>query len=175
MKPENELNVKGHHNRPDLVGEHKFGDAGQLILLVVFLAVWVSDSFIFHYSDFLAQYVNLSIRIILAAIVLTISFIMARKSLNTIFGTVRERPILIRDGLFRIVRHPVYFSAILLYLGLITLTLSLASVGVWIITILFYIFICKYEEKILIQEFGEDYLQYKKEVPMLIPNLFRNW
>jgi len=30
---------KAHHNRDDLVGEHRFGDLGQMILLIVFLIV----------------------------------------------------------------------------------------------------------------------------------------
>jgi len=72
-----------------------------------------------------------------------------------------------------VVRHPIYLSAILLYLGLILLTFSIASTGVWLIIISFYIFISRYEEKMLTIEFGDQYLEYKKEVPMLFPNPFR--
>jgi hypothetical protein len=43
-----------HENREDLVGEHPFGDAGQLIFLIVFLALWALDSFVFRFSTFLA-------------------------------------------------------------------------------------------------------------------------
>jgi len=173
MNSNNMNRPKGHHNRPDLIGEHKFGDTGQLILLIIFLGVWICDSFIFHYTDFLANHVNWIIRIILSLPILIISFFMARKSLKTIFGEVREKPTLIREGWFGVVRHPIYLSVILLYLGLILLTLSIASAGIWLIVILFYIFISKYEEKVLTNEFGDQYLQYKKEVPMLFPNPFR--
>ena len=31
---------KRHGERKDLIGEHTFGDLGQLILLVIFLIVW---------------------------------------------------------------------------------------------------------------------------------------
>ena len=44
---------KGHHDRKDLAGEHPFGDAGQLILLVLFLLIWGLDSFVFKFSTFL--------------------------------------------------------------------------------------------------------------------------
>ena len=47
---------RGHHaDREDLAGEHKAGDAGQLIFLFVFLIVWVLDSFVLKYSTFLVQ------------------------------------------------------------------------------------------------------------------------
>ena len=35
-------------------GEHPFGDAGQLILLGVFLVVWVGDSFFLRKTNFLS-------------------------------------------------------------------------------------------------------------------------
>ena len=35
-----EQKVKTHDNREDLIGEHIFGDLGQIILLFIFLAVW---------------------------------------------------------------------------------------------------------------------------------------
>ena len=42
-------------------GEHPFGDAGQSILLVLFLVVWFGDSFFLHKSTFLSDYVSLLI------------------------------------------------------------------------------------------------------------------
>jgi methanethiol S-methyltransferase len=171
MEERTKINVKGHHNRPDLVGEHKYGDAAQVILLIVFLGVWVLDSFVFHWTDFLRYEVSLTLRIIVGSLILIASFILARKSLAKIFGEVRDEPTLIREGLFDYVRHPVYLSAILLYPGLIVFTLSLASAGVWLVIILLYMFLCRYEEQMLIRQFGNAYIQYKKEVPMLIPRL----
>jgi protein-S-isoprenylcysteine O-methyltransferase Ste14 len=51
------------------------------------------------------------------------------------------------------------------------MTLSLASAALWLLIIAFYIFLCKYEERILTEEFGNDYLQYKKKTGMLFPRL----
>jgi hypothetical protein len=58
----------------------------------------------------------------------------------------------IRESVFGVVRHPVYLSEILFYLGLLMLSLSLA-----------------YEEKLLLARFGKDYAKYKREVPMWLP------
>ena len=54
MEKENTRSRRHHENRDDLVGEHTFGDMGQLILLVIFLVVWVADSFFLHYTTFLS-------------------------------------------------------------------------------------------------------------------------
>jgi hypothetical protein len=45
-------------------GEHPYGDAGQLILLGLFLIVWVGDSFFLHLSTFLTDYLPRYIRLI---------------------------------------------------------------------------------------------------------------
>ena len=34
--------TKRHDDRKDLIGEHAFGDLGQLILLAIFLIIWVT-------------------------------------------------------------------------------------------------------------------------------------
>ena len=58
MKSEKAYLRKSHQHRSDLTGEYAFGDMGQLILLVVFLVVWIVDSFVFKYSTFLTKYVS---------------------------------------------------------------------------------------------------------------------
>ena len=76
---------------------------------------------------------------------------------------------MVRDGLYRIVRHPVYLSAILMgipyalivnYVG--TYVLFAAALPVfYAITVL--------EERELVDRFGESYRRYQQEVPRLIP------
>ncbi len=169
MKNEKGHLRKSHQHRGDLTGEYVFGDMGQLILLVIFLVVWIADSFVFKYSTFLTQYVSNYIRVPIALIVLVISGLLARAGLNTVFGKTREEPQVITTGVFFIVRHPIYLGSILLYLGFILLSLSLLSILVWFIIIIFYYMISRYEEKLLTQRFGSVYEEYKKKVPMLFP------
>jgi len=160
---------KSHQHRSDLTGEYAFGDMGQLILLVIFLVVWIADSFVFKYSTFLTQYISNYIRVPIALIVLVISGLLARAGLNTVFGKIREEPQVITTGVFSIVRHPIYLGSILLYFGFILFSLSLLSVLVWILIIVFYYMISRYEEKLLTQRFGSVYEEYKKKVSMLLP------
>ena len=169
MKSEKGYLRKSHQHRGDLTGEHAFSDMGQLIFLVVFLVVWIADSFVFKYSTFLTQYVSNYIRVPIALIVLVISGLLAWTGLKIVFRETREEPQVITTGVFSIVRHPIYLSSILLYLGFILLSLSLLSVLVWFIIIIFYYQISRYEEKLLTQRFGSAYEEYKKKVPMLLP------
>ena len=76
---------------------------------------------------------------------------------------------MIDKGVFAIVRHPIYLGSILTYLGLLCFSLSIASTAVWILIIVFYWLISRYEEKLLIGRFGDEYLEYRKKVPMLFP------
>lgn len=164
----------GHNNRPDLTGEHKFGDAGQLILLIIFLATWILDSFVFKYSSFLRDHINWIVTIIPAAIIFTSGGYFTWNGLRKVFGEVRTTPQVITGGVFSIVRHPVYLGTILAVLGLVILTLSIISFVIWIIFVAFYCYISSYEEKLLLARFGQEYEEYRKKVPMLFPIRFRS-
>lgn len=165
--------TKLHEGREDLTGEHKWGDAGQVILFFIFLAVWIADSFFMETSTFLAAYVSLFLRLIFAVPVFIFAFYLSRKGLNIVFGNATTEPKVFRDSVFGIVRHPIYLGAILLYLGLILTTLSIISFGIWIIVVLFYVFISSYEEKILLERFGDEYRDYMNYVPMLVPRFWK--
>lgn len=160
-------------HREDLAGEHRLSDVGQLVIYLVFMAVWITDSFFFKYSVFLNNYIPDPVQIILGAIVLAISAFLAAAGMIKMFGQVREKPVVVRDGIFGIIRHPVYLSEMLLYLGLLLFSTSLAAFAVWIIGIAFLHYISRYEEKILLEQFGDDYRQYMQDVPMYIPRLRR--
>ncbi|MCK5573513.1 MAG: isoprenylcysteine carboxylmethyltransferase family protein, partial [Bacteroidetes bacterium] len=74
-------------------------------------------------------------------------------------------------GVFSVVRHPIYLSAILFYVALLVASLSILAFVIWIVTVLFYITISRHEEKLLTERFGKDYENYMKEVPMLFPRI----
>jgi protein-S-isoprenylcysteine O-methyltransferase Ste14 len=162
----------GHHrgqDREDLVGEHPFGDAGQLILLFVFLIVWIGDSFILKFSIMATRYVPLPVRVVLFVLGMAAAGYLAQQGLGIVFGEERESPCIIRKGVFGLVRHPIYLGSILFYFSCLILTLSLLSLLVWFIIIAFYIFISRHEEKLLLERFGSEYADYMRDVPMLIP------
>lgn len=164
-------NKKLHHHRDDLSGEHKIGDAGQLILAIIFVGVWIADSFFLKYTTIFSPYIPDYVKIPVAVILFALAGYMAFTGLSIVFGKVREKPAVIREGVFGVVRHPIYLSEILVYLGFLLMSLSLACVFIWIIIIVFFYYISRYEEKLLLVRFGDEYRQYMKEVPMWFPRL----
>jgi protein-S-isoprenylcysteine O-methyltransferase Ste14 len=78
-------------------------------------------------------------------------------------------PVLMTDGLYALVRHPLY-SGILVFIWLIPeMTVNrLALIAVLTV----YIFIGAYfEERKLLKDFDPAYAEYKARVPMLIPKI----
>ncbi len=162
---------RAQQQRDDLTGEHAVGDAGQMVLACLFAATWIADTFFFKYTTFLNRYVSPVVRVPLGAILLVLSGYLAGTGMSIVFGEKREKPGVIRKGVFNVVRHPIYLSEILLYLGLLMLSISLAAAAVWVIAIGFLHYISLYEERLLLARFGEEYEQYMREVPMWIPRL----
>jgi protein-S-isoprenylcysteine O-methyltransferase Ste14 len=165
---------KGSAEQGDaLTGEHPLGDAGQFVLACLFIAMWVADTFLFKYTTFLNQYAPLGLRIIAAIALVCLSGYLAKTGLFIVFGEKRGKPAVIREGVFGVVRHPIYLSEILFYLGLLMLSLSLAAAGVWIVVVGFFHYISRYEERLLLARFGDEYKKYMENVPMWIPRLGR--
>lgn len=157
--------------RDDLSGEHTVGDAGQILLACLFAAVWISDTFFLKYTTILNTSIPLGLRIPFGAIVLIVSGYLSRKGLSIVFGEERGTPHVIRKGVFHCVRHPIYLSEILLYCGLLLLSISLAGFVVLLMAIVFLHYISRFEERILLARFGEEYRKYMQEMPMWIPRL----
>lgn len=149
-------------------GEHPFGDAGQLILLGLFLIVWAGDSFFLHKSTFLSEYVPLFIRLTILGLVLIPAFYLSLS--GHVVVAHGERPnFVVSRGAFRYVRHPLYLAAMLVYLGLAVSTASLFSLLMLAIIFLFYNYIASYEERLLEIKFGEDYVTYKNRTGKWLP------
>ena len=155
--------------REDLIGEHALGDAGQIVLACLFGVTWIADTFFFECTTFLNRYVSLGFRIPIGTVLLLLSGCLARTGLSIVFGEQRDEPTIIRKSVFGVVRHPIYLSEILFYLGLLMLSLSLTATGVWVAAIGFFYYISRYEENLLLARFGEEYKQYMQNVPMWIP------
>ena len=164
---------KSSRHREDLAGEHALGDAGQIVLACLFAAKWIADTFLFEYTTFLNQHLPLGVRIPLGTALLVLSGYLARTGLSIVFGAERETPGVIRQSVFGVVRHPVYLGEILLYLGLLIFSVSLAAAAVWAVAIGFLHWISRHEERLLLARFGEEYEVYLRDVPMWIPRLRR--
>lgn len=164
---------KNYEKRVDLAGENVWGDLGQLILFIVFIVGIILDLVFLRVGQSFVESVPLFLRIIVALPVLIISGYLAQSGLKIVFREERSKLVVIRTGVFSLVRHPIYLGSMLLYLGFIILSMSVIAFGIWIIIIVFYVYISRYEENILIDKLGEEYEQYMRDVSMFIPKIRR--
>ena len=76
---------------------------------------------------------------------------------------------LVTHGLYRMVRHPLYtFTLLFIWL---TPTMTQNSLTVYIGATIYTLVGAYFEERKLLQDFGEAYSEYRRRTPMLIPGL----
>ena len=85
---------------------------------------------------------------------------------------IREDHQLITHGIYRFCRHPIYLGVIMVATGLSLFAASL--VGLLIMSALIPVFLnrIRLEERILIEEFGDDYRTYSETTRKLIPYIY---
>jgi protein-S-isoprenylcysteine O-methyltransferase Ste14 len=91
-----------------------------------------------------------------------IFWIKSLKDIGPSFSASAKAKKLVTKGMYSKFRHPIYYSGILMDIGLVISTLKL-----WVFLIVFIIFLIQLirihkEEKVLIKRFGKKYLEYKK-------------
>lgn len=148
-----------------------------IILQTVFV-VMVPVGVATVWFDFLLLPIPWWLSWLICAVILTVSiyiFALSRKEFDKsgqkltpkAYGTSR----LMTTGIYSLIRHPHNLASVLLNLGIafgfkssIGLIIALASivVGYWFTL---------EEERLLIEQFGDRYREYKAKVPMFIPKL----
>jgi len=168
----NEELYKDHENRPDLAGEHPFGDTLQLIMLIIFTATIAADYFFFRTYHLIGGKIPFVVRLPIGFGLIAFGGWLALRGIQIVFSDYRPEPIMITEGMFSRARHPIYLGAMLVYLGVLCLTLSFLSTIVFVFVMLVYQWLAKHEEKLMLGIFGDTYRDYIRRVPMWVPRLF---
>jgi protein-S-isoprenylcysteine O-methyltransferase Ste14 len=79
---------------------------------------------------------------------------------------------LVRVGPYRFIRHPLYASLILLGTGVCFKHLSWLTLGLAGVNVFAMIATARFEEKEMLEKFGQEYDVYMQETKMFIPFLF---
>jgi protein-S-isoprenylcysteine O-methyltransferase Ste14 len=78
---------------------------------------------------------------------------------------------LVTTGLYKYTRNPQYVGFLLITLGLNVMYLTIITLILWPILAVLYWRLAKMEEKDMEEQFGEQFLEYKRNVPAFIPRL----
>jgi phosphoribosyl 1,2-cyclic phosphodiesterase len=92
-----------------------------------------------------------------------ILFTIARIQLGGSFQVSAEANKLVKTGIYKKVRHPIYLFGIIFLSGIIFMTHTLFLLIIVVIVIIFQIKRIKQEEKMLAEKFGNEFSAYKKQ------------
>lgn len=145
------------------------------LLPIIFIAIWFLDSQIFHITTILNGFVPLAVRLSLFIIILAIAIIFILLSHRALFRSHQPPDSLITTGILAYTRNPMYFGILLIYVSLILLSISIISIGFLFLVFLIYNKMVNFEEKILVNLFGEQFSDYKKKVSKWVPNPFKKY
>jgi protein-S-isoprenylcysteine O-methyltransferase Ste14 len=79
---------------------------------------------------------------------------------------------LVTDGLYRHIRHPLYLGEININLGFTLILTSVYGFAFVLLGSVFLLFRIPREEKMMLEEFGDEYREYMKHTWRLIPHVY---
>lgn len=144
------------------------------LLPVAYLMLILPDRTLYHASppwDYILRVGQAaSVFLLLVAVIQT--DILSFAGLRQLFQEEKKGK-LITAGLYRFVRHPLYtFSLLILWLS------SKMSLNFFVVYLALTIYVLVgiiFEERKLLLEFGQEYVEYRSSTPMLIPGLKLGW
>jgi len=143
------------------------------LLSGMFLLVQLLGLSILPFSDnYLIQVFGSAMLIIGIMIAVSARIVLAANWTGAAEYQIKKGHELVTRGIYRYVRHPIYFSLILSYTGGLIISQTYLFIPFFFVLLYFAYSRGKREEKILIDKFGNKYLNYRKFSKMLIPFIF---
>lgn len=88
------------------------------------------------------------------------------------YVTLQPEHQLEQGGIYRVIRHPLYLSLLLLPLAIALIFASWLAVPIFILSAIFVADRIRAEERLLAQQFGPAFFAYQKRTRMLFPGIF---
>jgi protein-S-isoprenylcysteine O-methyltransferase Ste14 len=153
-------------------------DKGSLWLLYGLITVGYALSFsigatkigrIYHWNTFFAMGMALTV----IGFMIRVHSLLTLKQFFTYSIAKVENHKIIEAGLYKFIRHPGYFGQIVIFMGISTSISNWLSILVMMIPItLGYLYRINAEEKFMLEQLGEDYLNYQERTKRIIPMLY---
>ena len=131
------------------------------LLVLLNIKVWFQDPFSLH------QIISWILLILSAYFGLAGFLLLKRKGKST--RNFENTTVLVKSGVYSLIRHPLYFSLFLLGTGVMMKEPDLPALILGVINLVAVYLTSITEEKEMIEKFGEPYKEYVKETKMFIP------
>jgi protein-S-isoprenylcysteine O-methyltransferase Ste14 len=161
-------------------GKAKNTDKENILVFIVFIESIVFTVISIPNNWFKIGYIGLPIIVNICGIIL-ITLGLAIRYLSTVsLGKyyslklyVSSDHVLVKNGMYKLIRHPIYLGDLLLYFGIgIALTNYIVFVLLSFSSVIAYIIRLKTEERMLIDLFGEKYTDYQRISKKIIPFIY---
>jgi protein-S-isoprenylcysteine O-methyltransferase Ste14 len=156
----------------------KSGDKGSIWLLTIAITIgyWLSFMIaatkigrIYHWNTFFV----IGSVLALTGLIIRVTSILQLKRQFTYTVTKIENHELIETGLYKIIRHPGYLGQLIIFLGISTCLSNWLSILLMIFPVLLvYLNRMNVEEKFMVENMGQKYLDYQKRTKRLIPMIY---
>jgi protein-S-isoprenylcysteine O-methyltransferase Ste14 len=154
------------------------GDKWSVWIIVVSISIgyWLSFIFastkigrIYHWDLLFA----IGFLLIFIGLIVRIKSILTLKQQFTYTVTKIDNHELIESGLYKKIRHPGYLGQLIIFLGISTSLSNWISIILMIIPVsIGYIYRIIIEEKFMIEQMGQKYIDYKKRTKRLILGIY---
>jgi protein-S-isoprenylcysteine O-methyltransferase Ste14 len=120
------------------------------------------------FSNTISKYVGY---VVMAIGISVIAQSFRKYSLSGFLGLANENSDLHVSGILKYVRHPIYLGTILIVSGYWFVRPDYPTLTSVTMILIYLVIGIRLEERKLVKAFGEAYLKYKREVPMIFPRL----
>ena len=144
------------------------------ILFFLGLIVTLGDFVIAQGMTFRLSLVNLAAGLSLFLIGIYVR-VVAQRTLGKYFLTdlrTLENHRLVKHGIYEHIRHPAYLCTVLFSIGIPLIFSSLYGFLVMLALFPSYLYRIRIEERVLLKEFGDEYLEYMKTTKKIIPFIY---
>ena len=143
------------------------------IILSITLGIFIRTSGIGFINAYTELIHNFGLSLILVGLIIRWIVILKLKSMFTVGVSIQENHKIVMSGIYKFVRHPAYLGSLLSFLGLgIALVNWLSILIIFVPILISFINRIQVEEKVLIGEFGEEYLNYSTNTYRLFPVIY---
>ncbi|WP_374948694.1 methyltransferase family protein [Mucilaginibacter sp.] len=139
-----------------------------IVVAAIAAALFTSASFTMPIGPDWLRYAGLAL--IILGILMRFIAVRTLGQFFTVDVTIREGHQLIKKGLYKYFRHPSYTASLLTFIGFgLSLNNWYSLLIVVFAVIVVFLMRIRIEEKALTSQFGDEYLQYKKQAWGLFP------
>jgi protein-S-isoprenylcysteine O-methyltransferase Ste14 len=147
-----------------------------IIIISISIGYWLSfligatkTGRIYHWNAFFTA----GFILIIIGLYIRVTSIMTLKRQFTYTVMKIENHELIEKGLYKTIRHPGYLGQLIIFTGISTTLSNWLSVLFMIVPVLLgYIYRIHVEEKFLIEQMGQKYIDYQERTKRLIPMIY---